>query len=568
MTEVKIEINGEIYSVSPDESILQIALRSGIDIPHFCYHEDLPLESRCRACLVEANGKVTTSCDLKAVEGLSVKTETPEILNLRKTNLELLLAEHKERCPKCQEGLFCKVMETMEKYGISGKEYKRPYIHLEPHKLCQAAEIDPNLCIACNNCVEICKKTGIGFLELKGGNAYTYAGETHEENKDCVYCGQCTVHCPVGAAREQSEIKEVEEALEDSNKTVIAQMAPSVRVSIGEEFGKPVGTELTKECYTAFRKLGFDQVFDVNTGADITTIVEAEELVERIKEGRDLPMFTSCCPAWVKFMEFYHPDLLHLLTSSRSPQIHCGGVYKTWWAEKENIDPKNIVVVSFMPCTSKKYEARHEKLKINGLQPVDLVLTTREMGALLKKHNIDLSDMEPGEADSLGKYSGAGAIYGASGGVMESALRTAYYKISGSELGKLDLQSVRGMKGIKEAEVNIAGNILKVAVVATMKNAAKIIEDIRNGKNKYDYIEVMACPGGCIGGGGQPIPTTDEIVKKRIASIYEMDSGMDLRKAHLNPIVIDLFENYISKLSEEERRALLETHYSPKNKYE
>ncbi|MFP4022388.1 MAG: [FeFe] hydrogenase, group A [Candidatus Paceibacterota bacterium] len=568
MTEVKIEINGEIYSVSPDENILQIALRSGIDIPHFCYHEDLPLESRCRACLVEANGKVTTSCDLKAVEGLSVKTETPEILNLRKTNLELLLAEHKERCPKCQEGLFCKVMETMEKYGISGKEYKRPYIHLEPHKLCQAAEIDPNLCIACNNCVEICKKTGIGFLELKGGNAYTYAGETHEENKDCVYCGQCTVHCPVGAAREQSEIKEVEEALEDSNKTVIAQMAPSVRVSIGEEFGKPVGTELTKECYTAFRKLGFDQVFDVNTGADITTIVEAEELVERIKEGRDLPMFTSCCPAWVKFMEFYHPDLLHLLTSSRSPQIHCGGVYKTWWAEKENIDPKNIVVVSFMPCTSKKYEARHEKLKINGLQPVDLVLTTREMGALLKKHNIDLSDMEPGEADSLGKYSGAGAIYGASGGVMESALRTAYYKISGSELGKLDLQSVRGMKGIKEAEVNIAGNILKVAVVATMKNAAKIIEDIRNGKNKYDYIEVMACPGGCIGGGGQPIPTTDEIVKKRIASIYEMDSGMDLRKAHLNPIVIDLFENYISKLSEEERRALLETHYSPKNKYE
>lgn len=568
MTEVKIEINGEIYSVSPDENILQIALRSGIDIPHFCYHEDLPLESRCRACLVEANGKVTTSCDLKAVEGLSVKTETPEILNLRKTNLELLLAEHKERCPKCQEGLFCKVMETMEKYGISGKEYKRPYIHLEPHKLCQAAEIDPNLCIACNNCVEICKKTGIGFLELKGGNAYTYAGETHEENKDCVYCGQCTVHCPVGAAREQSEIKEVEEALEDSNKTVIAQMAPSVRVSIGEEFGKPVGTELTKECYTAFRKLGFDQVFDVNTGADITTIVEAEELVERIKEGRDLPMFTSCCPAWVKFMEFYHPDLLHLLTSSRSPQIHCGGVYKTWWAEKENIDPKNIVVVSFMPCTSKKYEARHEKLKINGLQPVDLVLTTREMGALLKKHNIDLSDMEPGEADSLGKYSGAAAIYGASGGVMESALRTAYYKISGSELGKLDLQSVRGMKGIKEAEVNIAGNILKVAVVATMKNAAKIIEDIRNGKNKYDYIEVMACPGGCIGGGGQPIPTTDEIVKKRIASIYEMDSGMDLRKAHLNPIVRDLFENYISKLSEEERRALLETYYSPKNKYE
>ena len=568
MNEINFQINDKPYTASPKESVLQVAIKNGIDIPHFCHHDDLHTEGRCRACLVEANGKVVTSCTLKPEEGLSVYTGTPKVTEMRIRNMELLLAGHKENCPKCKEKLHCRVSSIMDKYGVSGNKYKRPRIEEGIHKMRQAAEIDPQLCIACNKCVEICEKTGSNFLKIKGKNIKTHASPTDRTSIDCIYCGQCTVHCPVGAVREQSEIEPVERALNDPDKIVIAQMAPSVRVSIGEEFGLPVGTNLTGQSFSAFRKLGFDKVFDVNMGADITTVVEAAELVERIKENKNLPMFTSCCPAWVKFMEFYHPDLLPHLTTSRSPQIHAGASYKTWWAEKENIDPEKIVVVSFMPCTSKKYEARHEKLRVKGLRPVDYVLTTREMALMLKKNNIDLPNLPPSEPDSLGLYSGAGAIYGASGGVMESALRTAHFNLTGEELEKVEFESVRGIEGFREAEVRIGDKTLKVAVVATVKNIHNIIGNIIANKHAYNYIEVMACPGGCIGGGGQPIPTTLEIVKKRIEALYDIDTKMELRKAHLNPIVRDFFDNYLSKLSEEERKSILETDYSHKNKYE
>lgn len=570
MEQVTIYINEKKYSARPDESILQIAIRNKIDIPHFCYHEDLPVGASCRTCLVEVDktGKIVTSCTLKAEDGLAVYTNTPKVKKLRLRNLGLLLAGHQKSCPKCKDKLYCRVAEEIQKYEVSTVKYKRPKIKERLHKMCQAAELDPQLCIACNKCVEICQKIGIGFLKMEGKNIQTHATYTRNSAIDCIYCGQCTVHCPVGSAREQSEIKFVEAALEDKDKIVIAQMAPSVRASIGEEFGLPVGTDLTGQIYTAFRRLGFDKVFDVNMGADITTIVEAAELVERIKENKDLPMFTSCCPAWVKFVEFYHPELINNLTSSRSPQIHAGGAYKTWWAEKERIDPKNIIVVSLMPCTSKKYEARHEKLKINGLSPVDYVLTTREFASMLKKCQIDLPKLEASQADLLGTYSGAAVIYGASGGVMESALRTAYYQMTNKELEKVEFEAVRGMSGMKKAQIKIGEKILNVAVVATVVNAEKIIQEIRKNKNTYDYIEVMACPGGCIGGGGQPIPTTLSIVKKRIESLYKIDSQMKIRKAHLNPVVQDFFDNYVNHLSDIERQKILNTTYSCKNKFE
>ena len=570
MKKITVQINKKEYSAQPDESILQIAIKNNIDIPHFCYHEDLPVGASCRTCLVEVakTGRVVTSCTLKAEDGLVVHTNSSKVKKLRLKNLELLLAGHQKNCAKCKGKLFCKVAEEITKYGVSTTKYKRPKIKESLHKMCQAAEIDPQLCISCNKCVEICQKIGVGFLELKGKNVQTHATYTRDPKIDCIYCGQCTVHCPVGAAREQSEIEPVEKALKDKKKIVIAQMAPSVRASLGEEFGLPVGTDVTGQIYTAFRKLGFDKVFDVNMGADITTIVEAEELIERITKNEKLPMFTSCCPAWVKFVEFYHPELIDNLTTSRSPQIHSGAAYKTWWAEKERIDPKNIVVVSFMPCTSKKYEAHNEKFNINGLAPVDHVLTTREFAVLLKKNKIDLPNLEPSEVDLQGTSSGAAAIYGASGGVMESALRTAYFKITGKELDKVELEAVRGIAGMKKAQIKIGKKTLNVAVVSTAVNAETIIQEIKNNKDAYDYIEVMACPGGCIGGGGQPIPTTLEIVKKRIESLYKIDTHMKLRKAHLNPVVKDFFDNYIEHLSDSERKKILYTHYSHKKKFE
>ena len=375
------------------------------------------------------------------------------------------------------------------------------------------------------------------------------------------------MHCPVGAAREQSHLESVEKILKDKTKTVIVQMAPSVRASIGEEFGGEPGQDVTGQMYTAFRMLGFNKIFDVNMGADITTIVEAEELIDRIKNKGVLPLFTSCCPAWVKFVEFYYPEFIPNLTTSRSPQIHSGAAYKTWWSEKEKINPKNIVVVSIMPCTSKKYEAAHEKLKINGMHAVDYVLTTRETALLLKKHNINPLDLSPSKVDHFGEYSGAAAIYGASGGVMESALRTAVKLVTGTDLKKLEFEAVRGMEGIKKTIVEVGGIKLKIAVVSTPKNARIILEELKKNPHAYDYVEFMACPGGCIGGGGQPLPTTDRIVKKRIAGLYAIDNGMSLRLAHENLVVKDFF-TYLKKLPQKKQHELLHTHYSQKKKYE
>ncbi|MBD3328695.1 ferredoxin, partial [Candidatus Peregrinibacteria bacterium] len=371
----------------------------------------------------------------------------------------------------------------------------------------------------------------------------------------------------VEAVREQSHIDGVEKALKDPKKTVIVQTAPSVRTSIGEEFGLPPGTNLTTKLFTAYRKLGFDKVFDVNMGADITTMVEAEELVERIKENKPLPMFTSCCPGWVKYVEFYHPELFKNLTTARSPQMHSGGAYKFWWAKKMGLDPKNVVVVSTMPCTSKKYEARNKDMYINGIAPVDYSLTTRELAVMLKKHKIDLPKLKPGKLDHYGIYSGAAAIYGASGGVMESALRTAYQMLTGKDMPRLEIKKVRGIEGIKKASIKIGGKTLKVAIAATPKNAAKIIAELKKDPDAYHYIEVMACPGGCIGGGGQPIPSTMKIVAKRIEGLYKIDSSMKMRKAHENPIVkeyMDFLETRPKKLKHE----LLHRGYSKKKKFE
>jgi iron-only hydrogenase group A len=568
--QIPVWIDGKKCMAHEGESILQVAIRHDIDIPHFCYHEDLPMDANCRTCLVEdeATKKVTTSCTLKASPGLKVLSQqSVKAKRMRKQNMELLLAGHKKLCVKCKNKWSCATADKMKRYGVTGEKYSRDNKDACPlHKLGTVAEFDPKICIDCNKCVEMCEKIGVGFLVLNGKGSKTRIDYNQDPKVDCIYCGQCTVHCPVGAVREQSHLDAVEKVLKDKKKIVIVQTAPSVRASIGEEFGMAYGQNLIGKLSTAYRLLGFDKVFDVNMGADITTIVEAEELVHRIQNKGVLPMFTSCCPGWVKYVEFYHPELIPHLTTARSPQIHSGGAYKTWWAAKEGINPKNIVVVSIMPCTSKKYEAGLKELKISNWKPVDYVLTTRELATLIKKNKIDFPNLKSSEIDPYGEYSGAAAIYGASGGVMESALRSAHDFITGKDLKKVEFQAVRGMEGIKKAMIEIGDLKLNVAVVATVKNIPLILNELKKNPKAYDYIEVMACPGGCIGGGGQPIPSTEAIVKERTKGLYAIDKKKKIRKAHQNPVVQDFFK-YVKTLSKEKQHALLHRSYSKKEKF-
>lgn len=579
---IKIHINDKEIIAKEGEFILPVALKNGFDIPYFCFHPDLPTDGSCRACLVEVVDEkrgnwITTSCTLQAKNGMKILLDTDEVASLRRENMELLFAGHKKNCQNCKEKYPCRVCETIEKYGLQYDEYEKneELEELEIHKMGTAAEFDPKMCIDCNRCVRMCEDIGIGFLRLGGKASEHRITYNRDPDVDCIYCGQCTVACPVYAIREQSHIKEVLEVLENPDKFVIIQTAPSVRGSIGEEFGMGYSVNCEGKLNTAYRMIGFDKVFDVNFGADITTMIEAEEFVERLNHGGKkgigykLPMFTSCCPGWVKCAEFYYPELLPNLTTARSPQIHSGGAYKTWWAEREGIDPEKIVVVSSMPCTSKKYECNMDSLNVNGLRPVDYVLTTRELATIMKIKNIDLPKLKESKSDELGQYSGAGAIYGASGGVMESALRTAYKNITSKNLPKLDLKEVRtGTEAYKTAEIDIEGKKIRVAIVATPKQVKKIIEELRKNPDAYHYVEVMACAGGCIGGGGQPHPSTKAIIEERRKVLYNIDKEMQIRTAHGNPIVQEFMSWVSEKEDKELKHSLYHREFKRKEKFE
>jgi NADH-quinone oxidoreductase subunit G/NADP-reducing hydrogenase subunit HndD len=458
----------------------------------------------------------------------------------------LLFVQHKEECGDCVTSRNCRLLEYAKKYKVKINRLNDRKKDYPVYQFGPSLIFDSSKCIDCGNCTEMCRKQGIGFLEKRQKDTFWQIKPRCEESSDCIYCGQCIVHCPVGAFEAVGEFENVEDPLKDKSKKVIFQFAPAIRTSIGEEFGMEPGVNMLGQMTAAIRKLGVYKVFDTSVAADVTTVEEARELVERVTNKGVLPMFTSCCPAWVKYLEFYQSDYLPNLTTVRSPHIILGGLIKKYFVEKENLDPKDIVVVSIMPCVAKKYEITREELWTDGIKPVDYVLTTRELARLLHNHKIDLKDIKPEEIDDpFGLATGAGVIYGASGGVMESALRTAYKDITGEELANIEFEGVRGMEGTKKAEIEIAGNKIKVAVVNGIANAQKILRELRDDPHLYDYVEVMACPGGCIGGGGQPLPTDKEIRKKRAAGLYAIDKEHKVRLAHQSPVVEKLYGEYL-----------------------
>ncbi|MFA5753926.1 MAG: [FeFe] hydrogenase, group A [Patescibacteria group bacterium] len=549
---MKVRINDKTYLGRPGQTILELAQENGLKIPSLCHHPDLSVKANCRVCVVEIKGRerLATSCSTPVSEGMEIYTNSIRVKRAREMNLELLFAEHIEKCGDCTLQYDCTLLDLARRYKIKINRFldrkgKRP-----TYRFANAVEIDGTQCIDCQNCVEACQRQGIGYLKIEGHGANQEIKPVKDKKTACIYCGQCANVCPVAAAQEQSCFKEVEAALRDKNKIVVAQFAPAVRVAIGEEFSLPAGTNCEGKIYTALRKLGFKQAFDVNFAADVTTMAEAEELMERLGNKKAVwPMMTSCCPAWVAYAEYYHPELLPNLTTVRSPQIIQAGAIKTYWAQKKKLAAKNIVVVSIMPCTSKKYEAARPELTLNGRPLVDYVLTTRELAFLIKKNKLDFKKLPDGRGEPLfNEGSGAAAIYGASGGVMESALRTAVdlagvlkqgSKAKAKALAsRLEFKEVRGLAGFKEATLDVAGRRLKIGIVNGIGNFHRVLPKL----SKYHYIEVMACPGGCLGGGGQPLPTTDAIRAKRMAGLYGLDKQRVIRRAHENQAMVEYYD--------------------------
>jgi len=566
-----IKINNKDYTFTEGQTVLEVAHKAGIDIPTFCNHPDFCAKGNCRVCVVDIKGqnKLQTSCSTLARDGMEISTNNAKVKKSRDLTIELLFAEHVEKCPTCVWRFECKLLEAARKYKLKTTRFEDRKGSRKIYKFANAIEIDGTQCIDCRNCIDACSVfQEINYLELKGKGIHQEIVPSSKKGVYCILCGQCALHCPVSAAQEQTSWEEVEKVIKDKNKIVVAQFAPSIRVSIGEDFGLPYGKVVTEQLVAGLKALGFANVFDVNFGADVTTIVEATELLDRVKNGGKMPMMTSCCPGWVNYVELYHPEVIPNLTTSRSPHIHLGGIIKTFWAEKMGVKAEDIVVVSIMPCTAKKYEVTRREMMIGENYPVDYVLTTREFSFMMKKNKINLAKLKKIKADNpLGEFTGAAALYGGSGGVMESALRTAQHMACVGSKNKtcdvrIDFKDVRGFDGLKEAKVNIAGTKMRIAVVNGIRNVKHIINRI----DDYDYIEVMACPGGCIGGGGQPIPTTWEIRKKRVEALYALDKSKKVRKAHQNKEVKEVLD-WLEKQGHEVEHSVLHTTYRKRKGY-
>ncbi len=574
MAKVNIKINGQELSVDDDLTILQAARQAGIYIPTLCYHADLAFDGVCRVCSVEVKGQRTlcAACVYPVSEGMEVLTHSPKVRNARKMIVELMLANHPQDCLICSRNQNCELQALARELGVQDVRFTGGRKHWETDTSSTSVVRDPDKCILCGRCVRTCQDIqSVAALHFSGRGWDTQIvaglGDGLAEAV-CVNCGQCINRCPTGALKGKDPSDKIWEAINDPTKHVIVQTAPAVRASIGEEFGLEPGSRVTKKMVTALRMLGFDKVFDTDFTADLTIMEEGSELIERITKGGVLPQITSCSPGWINFIEYYYPELLPHLSSCKSPQQMFGALTKTYYAEKEGIDPKDIVSVSIMPCVAKKFECERPEMNSSGYQDVDYVLTTREAAGMMKQAGIDLPNLEDGEYDApFGITTGAGAIFGNTGGVMEAALRTAYELITGEALDDVNITAVRGTEGVREATVQVGDLPVKAAVAHGLANAREVLEGIKSGRFKdYAFIEIMCCPGGCIGGGGQPQPTNEEIRKKRIEGIYAEDGAMTLRKSHENPAIKTLYEEFLGKPLSHKSHELLHTSYTPRSR--
>jgi iron-only hydrogenase group A len=575
MALVSLTIDGNKVKVPEATTILEAAKSANIRIPTLCYLPEVQAIGACRVCLVEIEGNrnLQASCVFPATDGLVVHTNSRKVQEARRFTVELLLSAHPQECLTCTRNLRCELQRLAEEMGIREVHFQgeKPKPRIDDST--PSIRRDSSKCILCRRCVTVCQDIQqVGALCAQERGFDTYIGPAFGDDLGeaaCALCGQCINVCPVGALTEKDSTQEVWKAIHDPNKIVVAQDAPAVRAALGEEFGLPPGTLVTGKMLEALRRLGFDVVFDTNFAADLTIIEEGNELLKRIKEGGTLPMITSCSPGWIKFIEHFYPQLLPHLSTCKSPHQMLGALAKTYYAKKAGIDPAKMITVSIMPCTAKKFECNRPEMRDSGFQDVDYVLTTRELARMIKAAGIDFVNLPDGKYDHpLGEYSGAATIFGATGGVMEAALRTAYEVATGKKLENVDFAVVRGLEGVKEAAVAVDGlGEVRVAVAHGLGNAKKLMDRLAAGKANYHFIEVMACPGGCVAGGGQPIPVNNEIRRLRAQALYQEDKNLRYRKSHENPSIVKIYQEFLKEPLGEKSHHLLHTKYTKRGKY-
>lgn len=572
METVNIKIDGINIQVPKGTTVLEAARNVGIEILTLCFLKDINEVASCRVCLVEVGPRLLTSCTLVAEEGMDVKTNTRKVREARKTVVELLLSNHKRECTTCERSENCELQKAAKELNIRDIEYEGEALKSPMDISSKAIVRDAEKCILCGRCISVCKNVqSVGAINFAGRGFDTKVATAYYRalvESTCINCGQCIMTCPVGALKEKENLKEVWDAIDNPDKYVMVQTAPAVRVGLGEEFGLQIGARVTGKMAAALRKIGFDRVFDTDFTADLTIMEEGTELLGRLEKNEKLPLMTSCCPGWIKFVEHNFPNMLDNLSTCKSPQEMEGALIKTYFAQKKDIDPAKIVVVSIMPCVAKKFEGQREELANEGMQDVDYVLTTRELAQMIKEAAIDFESLQEEKFDDpLGESTGAAVIFGATGGVAEAALRTIFEITSGEELENIDFAAVRGTEGIKEAEINLPnGKTINAAVIHGLGNARKVLEAVENGEKQYDFIEVMACPGGCVTGGGQPIVDAKtreklDVKQERAKAIYEEDKSLTLRKSHKNPSVTKLYKEFLEKPNSHKAHELLHTHY-------